>query len=452
MQNDAWSMKPHIFRVILTILATASLALANGGGYFRGGLDNSGDIKGFEPKSTGDIQILDEKLHIKAGKKQASVEVRYLMKNMTDKKVKVRFGFPIEESFGNENAYNPEQAKQHTTPAYCKNYQITAAGEKLKVKWEAEKNEEKDKRMKGLIGWNISELSFAAGEEIPVMIRFDSDYSSENWSVSETSSTSASIFRYRLSTANCWHGSIVQGRIVVEADGIDPKDIRIIKPVNRFKKEGDRWIWNFENLEPTLADDFEIECQPELFYEAQERIAGKEGDNSSHMYADYIGRGGSWSMLHSNYNVKASSTLNPQGENRYDAENVRDTWDDNAWSEGAVGAGIGEWLEITPVAVKPLIDIRIKPGFQKDATELFKANARPKKIRIELNGEHQFDADIPDKEEEIEIPVTGYKKPVQKIRLTFTEVYPGSKYEDMCVTDVRLHVKLDKKPEFQPSR
>ncbi len=452
MRNDAWSMKAHIFRVILTIFATASLAHANGGGYFRGGAENTGDIKGFEPKSTGDIQILDEKLHIKAGKKQASVEVRYLMKNMTDKKVKVRFGFPIEESFGNENAYNPEQAKQHTTPAYCKNYQITAAGEKLKVKWEIEKNEEKDKRMKGLIGWNISELSFAAGEEIPVMIRFESDYSYESWSVSETSSTSASIFRYRLSTANCWHGPIVQGRIVVEADGIDPKDIRIIKPVNRFKKEGDRWIWNFENLEPTLADDFEIECQPELFYEAQERIAGNEDDFSSHLFADYIGRGDSWSMLHSNYNVKASSTLKPQGEYRYDAENVRDRWNDNAWSEGVAGNGVGQWLEITPVVAKPLVDISIKPGYQKKGSDLFKANARPKKIRIELNGEHQFDADIPDKEEEIEIPITGYTKPVQKIRLTFTEVYPGSKYEDMCVTYIRLHVKLDKKPEFQPSR
>lgn len=452
MQDDSGSMKSHILRILFTAIVTTSLAHANGGGYFRGGAENTGDIKGFEPSATGNIQILDEKLHIKAGKTHAAVEVRYLMKNMTDKKVKVRFGFPIEESFGHSD-FNPEMAKQHTTPAYCKNYQITAGGEKVKVKWEAEKNEEKDERMKGLVGWNVSELSFAAGEEIPVMIRFESLYSEESWSVSEDSSSSAAIFRYRLSTAACWHGPIVQGRIVVEADGIDPNDIRVIKPVNRFKKEENRWVWNFENLEPTLADDFEIECQPAVNVYGEQRIAGKEGDPySSHFFAEYINRGERWSMQHSNYSVKASSTLKPEGENRYDAENVRNSWEDKVWSEGAAGNGVGEWLEITPVTAKPLIKILMKPGFQKDATDLFKANARPKKIRIELNGEHQFDADIPDEEETIAIPVTGYTKPVQKMRLTFTEVYPGSKYEDLCVTHIKLHAKLDREPKIQPAR
>jgi hypothetical protein len=445
-------MKIWLIRISLMLSITLSIAHANGGGYFRGGAENTGNIKGFEPKATGNIQILDEKLHIKAGKKQAAVEVRYLMKNMTDKKVKVRFGFPIEESFGNANAYNPSEEIKHTTPAYCKNYQITAGGEKVKVKWEAEKNEEKDKQLKGLSGWNVSELSFAAGEEIPVMIRFDSDYSEENWSVSEDSSTSAAIFRYRLSTAACWHGAIVQGRIVIEADGIDPKDIRIIKPVNRFKKEGDRWIWNFENLEPSLADDFEVECQPAIRVLGHKSIGKDSVENPPHLYVDYIQRGDRWSMLHSNYNVKASSTLKSEGEHHYHAENVRYSWDDTAWSEGAAGSGVGEWLEITPLVSKPLINIHLKPGFQKDATDLFKANARPKKIRIELNGEHKFDAEIPDKEEVIIIPIAGYTKPIQKMRFTFTEVYPGNKFEDMCITSIRLHAKLDREPKVQPAR
>lgn len=447
-------MKAQLFRSGLILMTTVSLSHANGGGYFYGGVEKTGDIKGFEPEATESVQILDEKLHIKAGKTKASVEVRYLMKNVTDKKVKVRFGFPIEETVTSHDSFDAPPPDTRKVPAYCKEYQITAAGDKLKFKWEEEKNELELKERKGLVGWNVSELSFDAGEEIPVMIRFDSEYSSENWSVSESSNQSASLFRYRLSTANCWHGTILQGRIVVEADGIDPDDIRIIKPVNRFKKEENRWIWNFEKLEPTLADDFEIECQPEIISQGHVRIAGNNDDhNSSHMFAEYIGRRDRWTMLHSNYAVKASSTLKSEGENRYDAENIRDNWSgDDTWSEGAAGTGVGEWLEIIPVAAKSLIEIRIRPGYQKDATDLFKANARPKKIRIELNGEHQFDVDIPDKEEEVQIPVTGYDKPVKKIRLTFTEVYPGSKYEDLCVTSVMLLAKLDKKPEFQPSR
>ena len=36
--------------------------------------------------------------------------------------------------------------------------------------------------------------------------------------------------------------------------------------------------------------------------------------------------------------------------------------------------------------------------------------------------------------------------------MTFTEVYPGTRFEDLCVSSVRLHVRLDKKPKVQPAR
>jgi hypothetical protein len=446
-------MKSNIMRLISIMLASTSLVLANGGGYSRGGTHRTGDLAGFEPKATENIRIIDEKLHIRAGAKQAQVEVRYLMRNMTDKRVKVRFGFPVEESF-TEHAMlpmdDPKRVSRHDQPAYCKNYLITASGKPLKVTWQAEANPEKDEKFKGLSGWNISELVFAKGEEIPVMIRFDSEYPQEEWGVSDDSSISAAIFRYRLSTAACWHGTIASGRIVIEADGIDPTGLRVIKPVNRFKREDGRWVWNFENLEPTLDDDLEIECQPARMIYGGRTIGKWSEDHPPHLYADYIEIGKRWSMLHSNYSVKASSTLKPEGEVRYDPENIRVRWEDSAWSEGAAGPGIGEWLELTPVEPKPLLNIVIKPGYQKN--QLFKANARPKTIRVELNGTHRFDAAIPDREEEVTIPVTDYQQPVRKIRLTFTDVYPGATYEDLCVTAVQLHVRLDRKPYVQPAR
>src|SRR6478609_2910759 len=77
----------------------APSAFANGGGYFRGGVERAGDVAGFEPKETEKIRILDEKLTVALGSKAADVEVRYLMRNETDKKVTVRFGFPVEELF-----------------------------------------------------------------------------------------------------------------------------------------------------------------------------------------------------------------------------------------------------------------------------------------------------------------------------------------------------------------
>jgi len=439
-------------------LTGAGIACGNGGGYITGGVRATGGVVGFEPVATGHVRILDETLVIRAGRDSATVEVRYLMRNMTDKRVRVRFGFPIEESSADSpyRAVGDPAPASHKSPLYCKNYQIAARGKPLRVRWQAEENPEGDRRFNGLSGWNISEITFAKGEEVPVTIRFESEYPGGHHFVSETSTTSAGIFRYRLSTAACWHGTIAEGRVIIEPDGIDPADIRVIKPVNRFKREGDRWIWNFKDLEPTLDDDLEIECRPEVNVFGEQPLV-REGRERlpMHLYAEFIDRGGRWSMLHSNYTARASSTLAPQGETRYDANNIRDRWAARPWSEGAPGHGAGEWLEITPAAAKPLIDIRIRPGYQgreDDEMHLFKANARPKRVRMELNGEHKFDVELLDEADEVVIPVRGYDKPVRKIRMTFTEVYPGERHEDLCVTSVRLHARLDREPKLRPTR
>jgi hypothetical protein len=455
MQNHEMKSK---MMLVAGLLLAADAAWANGGGYISGGVRATGGVVGFEPVATGHVRILDETLLIRAGRSSAKVEVRYLMRNMTDKKVTVRFGFPIEETTDDNpyRAVGEAAPTAHMTPHYCSNYEITARGKALRVRWQAEENPDGDMRFNGLSGWNISEITFAKGEEVPVTIRFDSGYPGSHHFVSETSTTAAGIFRYRLSTAACWHGTIGEGRVILEPDGIDPADIRVIKPVNRFKKEGDRWIWNFSDLEPTLDDDLEIECQPQVNAFGHQPLARADSEGlPSHLYAEYIDRGGRWSMLHSNYEVKASSTLAPDVDLSYDATNIRNVWEASVWSEGAAGSGEGEWLEITPVAAKPLIEIRIRPGFQdEDANlqDLFKANARPKQIRMELNGEHKFDVELLDREEEVVIPVRGYNEPVRKIRMTFTGVYPGERFEDLCVTSVRLHARLDREPKLQPQR
>jgi len=439
-------MKTRKLAALGFLLASVQLLNANGGGYFRGGGENTGDVSGFEPKATENIRILDEKLTVKLGPKEADVEVRYLMKNVTDKKVKVRFGFPGEESFDRELMGEPgnEKLPDGKKLAYCKNYQITAAGSQVKADWQGEVGQDKDSRFKGVAGWLISEINFAANEEKPVMIRFQSAYPLEEWSVSDNESRSADIFRYRLSTAACWNGTIGTGRIVLKAQGIDPSWLKALKPVNRFRMEDGNLIWNFENLEPTMADDMEIEARPSQ----ESHPAPSEASEGT--YAEYIGRNKQWTVAHSNYQVKASSVHPPEEGNHYDAENIRHSWD-KMWSEGAQGPGAGEWLELTPVTPKPLAAISITPGCVK-SDELFAANARPKKMRVELNGEHQFTVDVPDSKEEFEFPITNYKKPVKKIRLTFEEVWPGKRFEDLCVTSVRLHVRLDKKPKIEPCR
>jgi hypothetical protein len=435
------------------LLASSPLASANGGGYLRGGITHAGDLTGFEPQATGNIRMVDEKLAIAFGKKEARVEIHYILRNQTQEKVKVRFGFPVEEVFDNDmfdevRTANLDGNKARITPKYCQDYVITARNKEITHKWQVEKKQSEDWRFKGIAGWLVSEVSFAPGEEIPVTIKFRSGYLSENWSVSDDSSKSPSTFKYRLSSAAVWAGSIGTGKITLRPDGIPAEDLKVLKPANRFKKDGDTWVWKFKDLEPTLADDFEVEATPE---ERSFLRSAANPTKSDGPLAHYIQRAEKWSIAHTNYTVAASSTLPADNEISYAAANLKNLWDGSAWSEGDKGAGVGEWLEVKPQVAKPLTAISMIPGYAKQQ-DLFKANARPKKMLVELNGEHQFTVEVPDSPELFEFPVTGYDKPVHTVKLTFQDVWKGSRHQDLCVSGLRLHVALDKAPKIQPAR
>ncbi|MCU0780483.1 MAG: DUF4424 domain-containing protein [Akkermansiaceae bacterium] len=430
----------------LVLAAAGGAAMANGGGYESGGVTRAGDVAGFEPKATELVLMLDEKLTIDLGPQEAAVDIRYLMRNLTDRKVTVTFGFPVEESVSRTDFGDPaKQPKAQTSPAYCQDYRITARGKPLKSAWQTEPGNAADARRRGLAGWYVSSLTFAAGEEIPVAIRFRSAYPRVGQSVSDDGYTSAAVFKYRLSTAACWAGSIGTGRIVLKPDGIDPGDLRVLKPVNRFRKEGESWVWDFENLEPTLADDLEIEAVPEE--NSYSRPA--DGDAGNGPSVTYWERAGKWSVSHANYRAKASSTLPPEGERSYGVEHLKAR--EGTWAEGAPGPGVGEWLELQPVVPNPLLSLTLLPGFDA-SDELFQANARPKRVRIVLNGEHSFVASVPDRKGAFSIPVTGYSKPVRTVKLVFEEVWPGRRFEDLCVSRIWLESRLAKPPKITPQR
>jgi hypothetical protein len=437
-------MKTSVW-LAMGIAASIQPVLGNGGGYFRGGVERAGDVAGFEPAETAKIRIVDEKLTVDLGAAAAEVEVRYLMRNETGQKVKARFGFPVEESFDRNDFAPPEEQGPagKTKLKYCRNYAIAASGKPVAASWQEETKPSADKRFAGIAGWLVSQIEFAPGEEKPVSIRFRSGYPLSESSVSESESTGSSIFKYRLSTAAVWAGTIGTGRITLRPAGISADDLKVLKPVNRFKKSGGNWVWDFTDLEPTLADDLEIEAQPAKY---STPVSYEKRDGSR-----YVSRGDRWSMSHVNYQVTASSTLPASDGHAYDAGNVKNGDPDSVWSEGAEGPGIGEWLELKPEVAKPLDAIEMDPGFFMN-DELFHANARPKKVRVELNGGHAFTVSVPDERTACRIPVEGYGKPVKTIRLTFLEVWPGTKFEDMCVSGIRLHVRLDKKPKLEPVR
>ncbi|MCH7225810.1 NADase-type glycan-binding domain-containing protein [Haloferula sp. A504] len=443
---------------ILILLGIGTVVLANGGGYRRGGVEAMGDVAGFEPENTEKVRIVDELLRFECHESFADVEVRYLMKNLTGRAVTVRFGFPVEESYdaGTDPGGSPAMKRPEGREdlLYCENYRIEAAGRAVKARWEPEPKPKRNPdvhedwdvtRFDNIKGWLVSEVKFAGDEEKPVRISFRSRLPRTETGVSDDGHVEAVVFPYRLSTAAVWGGTIARGRIELVPVDIDPADLRVIKPVNRFRREGAKWVWEFQNLEPTLDDDLSIEVQPEEY--SYGRSLGDWDDPTSHV--SYRSRAGKWSMSHANYEVRASSTLADDGDISYSPAKVRE-WE-GAWSEGVEGNGAGEWLELTPNVPKPLKAIEIVPGYDK-SDDLFAANARPKRVEVLLNGEHRFEAEIEDAKGAQSIRVRGYDKPVKTVRLTFKEVHPGSRFDDLCVSGVRLEVALERKPEITPQR
>lgn len=464
LSNQTKSMKSNhpmksIILIFVNTCATLPVVLANGGGYWRGGVESTGTILGFEPAATEKVRIMDEQLNIALGADEATVEVRYVMRNSTDTEAKVRFGFPVEESFDRQGSEveEPKPLAGWKELRNCHDYQVTVAGKPLEAKFETEPGGNRDPKFHGLAGWLVSAAVFAPGAEVSVKITYRSAYTQKAMSVSDDFHESERLFSYRLSTGACWADTIARGRVVVTAAGANSAEIRVLKPLNRFSKDGANWVWDFENLEPTLADDIQIEVSPAVnSYMRRSPLCPDSdfyvGDRPwSSAAVAYEGRGDRWTMSHRNYQATASSTKAAEGDLDYDAANLNDDSTENAWSEGKPGPGVGEWLELKPEISKPLTAIILSPGHM-GSDELFKANARPKKVRVQLNGEHEFTAEIPDRNDIARIPVVGYAKPVNTVRLTFDDVWKGAKTEDLCVSSVALEVLLDKNPQIQPAR
>ncbi|MCB1138757.1 MAG: hypothetical protein KDK23_08375 [Leptospiraceae bacterium] len=127
--------------------------------------------------------------------------------------------------------------------------------------------------------------------------------------------------------------------------------------------------------------------------------------------------------------------------------------EDTAWSEGVKGPGIGETLIVPLDSNNP--EIRIRPGFaQSDA--LFKANNRPRKVRLYLLKAGDREATqigliysnwtvlnskeyvLKDKNawQTLTLPAAGPEGSSLFLAIEILSVYPGSKYDDTLISEV----------------
>lgn len=127
--------------------------------------------------------------------------------------------------------------------------------------------------------------------------------------------------------------------------------------------------------------------------------------------------------------VNCSSELS----SKYVKNNLLDYDLNSAWAEGSEGSGIEEWLEINVTEQMKINEIILFPGYGK-SEDLFYANNRVKKVSVEWNGKSK----IVELEDYFCAQSININDTTNKIKITFLDVYKGSKYNDLCVSEIML--------------
>ncbi len=141
--------------------------------------------------------------------------------------------------------------------------------------------------------------------------------------------------------------------------------------------------------------------------------------------------------------LKASSTLAPQGKSKYSASNVCDDDPTTAWVEGKSDYGVGEFLELE---WKPMSDgeISILNGYQASQA-VWEDNSRVRTMKVSVGGKDVCIIELADVMGVQKFNISGLVNTTEKgheynmdgsIRFTITEVYPGLKHKDTAISGI----------------
>ncbi len=146
------------------------------------------------------------------------------------------------------------------------------------------------------------------------------------------------------------------------------------------------------------------------------------------------GTGGS--ILVRPHAATASSTLKATSFTDFRPTNLLDGNLASAWTEGADGSGVGEWVRLEFEEAVPLARIEIANGYQRD-TERFSGDERVKSIELQYSdGTTQIVQLLDAQGLQVIRPKTA---DTQWIKLTILSVYPSFRWEDAALSEVRIY-------------
>ena len=126
-----------------------------------------------------------------------------------------------------------------------------------------------------------------------------------------------------------------------------------------------------------------------------------------------------------------------------------------AWTEGVAGDGSGQWLRVRFSSMKGAtkVRLRIRNGYQK-SHRLFLANERARQVTFTLlPGNTKVEKTLTDTEGWQEVTLEQPAAVLAGLELKIGSVFPGTKYEDLCISDVQIFVTAETpdNPAFEKS-
>ena len=118
--------------------------------------------------------------------------------------------------------------------------------------------------------------------------------------------------------------------------------------------------------------------------------------------------------------------------------------------------GIGEWLRVhvTPMEGATKLRMKIRNGYQK-TPRLFEANSRAKELTVVLlPSKKTVDVTLKDASDWQEIVLDQPAGAFEVVEMKVKSVYPGKKYDDLCISDMQLFVTATSSdnPAFEKQR
>jgi hypothetical protein len=173
-------------------------------------------------------------------------------------------------------------------------------------------------------------------------------------------------------------------------------------------------------------------------------LAGRSGTTASTSTTGSSGSGGANSSTSTSLAVvllrpraaTASSALKATTTNNFRATNLVDGDVTTAWSEGAEGAGPGEWVKFEFTDPVRLARIDVANGNQKDE-DRFQNGIRIKTMQLEYSSGVTQLVDLLDTEA-IQT-INTLREEIEWLKMTIVSVYPDYVWADAALSEVRLY-------------